>query len=186
MNARRAPLTVSAKLRQAVLERDGHACRYCGASGPDVALEADHVLAGRLGGLSVESNLVTACRPCNRSKGDRRVDGNHAVDPDPAPGRPVIGWEVESVLNALGLRPVDVEREAARLGNPMGTNVIYRWLRGNGPRLVSTKNMKAMLDAMSSLAGRDVSINEIMPVTWPEPPNAEKPPQAEAQGGEEG
>lgn len=59
-------------------------CHYCGrlgvvtwfrlASGRPSAWvhfehELDHVTPEALGGLSIASNLVLACRPCNRSKG---------------------------------------------------------------------------------------------------------------------
>lgn len=40
-----------------------------------LGLEFDHVIPESLGGLSVESNLVLACRPCNRSKGAKPAEG---------------------------------------------------------------------------------------------------------------
>lgn len=61
-------------VRAYVFARDGHACRYCGASGDGVVLEADHVIPTRLRGPNVCRNLVAACRPCNRSKGSHTVD----------------------------------------------------------------------------------------------------------------
>lgn len=81
-NTRRAPVTEDATwggyhspphIRAYVHARDGHACRYCGASGEGVVLETDHILPARLGGDNVCSNLATACRPCNRSKGGHTV-----------------------------------------------------------------------------------------------------------------
>ena len=56
------------KHRHAVYERDGWACRYCGAS---QALSLDHVIPPRLGGNHEPGNLVTACRSCNSRKGSR-------------------------------------------------------------------------------------------------------------------
>lgn len=55
------------RLRSAVFARDDYTCQYCGDRG--VRLECDHVVPVSAGGLSIESNLVTACRPCNRAKG---------------------------------------------------------------------------------------------------------------------
>lgn len=55
------------ELRQEVLDRDGHECVYCG----DSANTVDHVFPRVQGGLTVERNLVAACRPCNSSKGGR-------------------------------------------------------------------------------------------------------------------
>ncbi len=58
-------------MRALVLRRDGYACRYCAdTSGP---IECDHVLAVANGGITDPSNLVAACRDCNRRKGRRLV-----------------------------------------------------------------------------------------------------------------
>ena len=51
-----------------IFARDGFACRYCGAKGPHVELEVDHVQPVSRGGTDHPLNLVTACRPCNRGK----------------------------------------------------------------------------------------------------------------------
>ena len=55
-------------LRLRVFVRDGFACTYCGSNSD---LHCDHVFPRSRGGLDVESNLVTACGPCNLSKGAR-------------------------------------------------------------------------------------------------------------------
>jgi HNH endonuclease len=54
-------------LRISVLDRDGSLCVYCGSEANTV----DHVIPKSLGGLTVERNLVAACRSCNSSKGGR-------------------------------------------------------------------------------------------------------------------
>lgn len=51
-----------------VFVRDGFKCVYCGATS---ALTIDHVVPVSCGGRNDPSNLVTACRPCNSSKGAR-------------------------------------------------------------------------------------------------------------------
>lgn len=58
-------------LRASVFTRDDYTCRYCGRRGGK--LECDHVVPMSRGGETVESNLVTACRPCNRSKGSKEL-----------------------------------------------------------------------------------------------------------------
>lgn len=72
-----------------VLERDGHACRYCGASGEGILFEPDHVVPIRLGGATAIANLVTSCRPCNRDKGGHTVacwqDGKPCIATIPFP-----------------------------------------------------------------------------------------------------
>jgi hypothetical protein len=56
-----------AALRDAVLSRDEYECVYCG----EIANTVDHVFPKIQGGLTVEHNLVAACRPCNSKKGGR-------------------------------------------------------------------------------------------------------------------
>jgi hypothetical protein len=56
---------VPAAMRDAILRRDHHECRKCGADSP---LEIDHIIPISAGGESVESNLQVLCRRCNRAK----------------------------------------------------------------------------------------------------------------------
>lgn len=60
------PLTP--KERFTILLRDGFACVYCGARSPEARLHVDHVIPRAKGGDNHESNLVTACEPCNQGK----------------------------------------------------------------------------------------------------------------------
>lgn len=59
-------MSVTKRTRFEVLRRDGHTCRYCGATAPDATLTVDHVLPVALGGTDGPENLVTACRDCIR------------------------------------------------------------------------------------------------------------------------
>src|SRR5258708_5288946 len=58
-------------VRSIVLERDGHACVYCGA---DKSLEGDHIVPLSQGGSNALTNLATACRPCNLSKASSTLE----------------------------------------------------------------------------------------------------------------
>ena len=49
-----------------VYKRDGYRCRYCGREGP---LTVDHIDLWEDGGATVEQNLVSACRRCNKTRG---------------------------------------------------------------------------------------------------------------------
>lgn len=62
---------LSRKLRFEILRRDGHRCRYCGATKDEVRLEVDHIHPRSRGGDDDPDNLVTACFDCNRGKRDR-------------------------------------------------------------------------------------------------------------------
>lgn len=60
----RAPIPDT--IRAAVLERDGHRCVECGATGD---LTLDHIYPWSLGGPDTPENLRVLCRPCNSRKG---------------------------------------------------------------------------------------------------------------------
>jgi len=70
------------RLSTAVIQRDGHTCRYCGG----VATTADHVVPGLPLSylLAVPALAVATCRPCNSSKRD--TDLVHCCE-QPCPGR---------------------------------------------------------------------------------------------------
>jgi 5-methylcytosine-specific restriction endonuclease McrA len=85
---REVPLT-----RRAVLDRDRHACAYCGTRADTI----DHVRPRSRGGQHVWSNVVAACARCNHRKGNRLLAelGWHL---DSSPTQPpatvavVLGW----------------------------------------------------------------------------------------------
>ncbi len=63
---------MTSKLRQKIKERDGFACKRCGASvrrEPNLLLEIDHIIPLSRGGMTTENNLQTLCWRCNRKKG---------------------------------------------------------------------------------------------------------------------
>lgn len=67
-------MAVSKRLRHEILRRDRFACRYCGATAPDVKLTVDHVIPVALGGDDSPSNLVAACVDCNAGKSSAPID----------------------------------------------------------------------------------------------------------------
>lgn len=54
--------------RQNIFKRDDFTCQYCGTK---KHLTIDHVLPRARGGSSNWNNLLTACKNCNATKGDR-------------------------------------------------------------------------------------------------------------------
>lgn len=68
----RPPLGDWLSLRQQVFQRDKFRCQYCGRSGGK--LECDHVVPIARGGSNALSNLVTACKDCNRDKKARPLE----------------------------------------------------------------------------------------------------------------
>ncbi len=55
------------KIRQRILNRDGHTCQACGMDGNSV----DHIVPRSAGGTDEDWNLQTLCTSCNSSKGGR-------------------------------------------------------------------------------------------------------------------
>jgi chemotaxis regulatin CheY-phosphate phosphatase CheZ len=53
------------RFRQQIFDAWQHQCAYCG----DAADTLDHVKPRHKGGATVTTNLVPACKPCNRKKG---------------------------------------------------------------------------------------------------------------------
>lgn len=74
--------------RKAVLARDSWTCQYCGHRA--MGLTVDHVIPRSRGGPSEWDNIVAACAPCNRRKGNRTPHearmhpANHPKAPGPA------------------------------------------------------------------------------------------------------
>jgi 5-methylcytosine-specific restriction endonuclease McrA len=51
-----------------------YTCQYCGGQPGRSDLTIDHVMPRSRGGATTWENVVTACGPCNRRKGDRTPD----------------------------------------------------------------------------------------------------------------
>ncbi len=66
---RKSQRQIDANVSWAVFRRDGYRCRYCGKN--DVPLTVDHVVTWESGGPSVQENLLSACKKCNRTRGSR-------------------------------------------------------------------------------------------------------------------
>lgn len=65
---------IAPKLRDVILERDGHKCLRCGAVDD---LTVDHIFPRSIGGRHEPANLRTLCRPCNSA---RPVAGQGLID----------------------------------------------------------------------------------------------------------
>lgn len=61
--------------RRTVLARDHYTCQYCGIQPGKAHLTIDHILPRSRGGETTWENVVTACGPCNRHKGNRTPEG---------------------------------------------------------------------------------------------------------------
>lgn len=59
--------------RRALIKRDGHRCKVCGAT---CDLTIDHIVPRSRGGSNRLENLRLLCEPCNQDKGDRLDPGS--------------------------------------------------------------------------------------------------------------
>ncbi|HLI58946.1 MAG TPA: HNH endonuclease [Solirubrobacteraceae bacterium] len=57
----------------ALIERDGAACVWCGRAPWRTDLTAEHIVPRSRGGRSTPENLTVACRACNKRRGTRPV-----------------------------------------------------------------------------------------------------------------
>jgi hypothetical protein len=69
---RKSQRRIEQKVSWEVFKRDGYQCRYCGADG--VPLTVDHLVLWEEGGPSIPENLVSACKPCNQTRGSMPYD----------------------------------------------------------------------------------------------------------------
>lgn len=60
--------------RRIVFCRDGWRCQYCGINLERLEATIDHVVPVSRGGESNWKNCVTACKPCNRKKGNTSLE----------------------------------------------------------------------------------------------------------------
>lgn len=71
---RNVPVRVQIFTRTNVYNRDGYKCQYCGVKYSHNDLTLDHVFPQSKGGKNTFENVVAACQPCNRLKGDRLLE----------------------------------------------------------------------------------------------------------------
>ncbi len=65
---------ISGAIQQKMWMRDGLLCLFCGREMGDVSLTVDHFMPLELGGENDETNYITACRKCNKRKGNRHPE----------------------------------------------------------------------------------------------------------------
>ena len=61
MNKRTRVVSIPTRVKRQVEERDHGLCIFCGAPGKGEA----HFISRAQGGLGIEENLITVCRPCH-------------------------------------------------------------------------------------------------------------------------
>ena len=67
------------QIREYVLQRDNRTCQYCGRT--KGRMELDHIVPESRGGPYRTSNLVTACRKCNKDKDNKNIEDFLAKHP---------------------------------------------------------------------------------------------------------
>jgi len=64
---RKSQRVIDQRVMWKVFERDHYLCRYCGRTG--IPLTVDHIVLWEDGGPTIEENLVTSCKNCNKARG---------------------------------------------------------------------------------------------------------------------
>lgn len=67
---RKCMAAISGAVQQRVWARDNFSCMYCSGKMGETQLTVDHWIPLELGGGNNVTNLVSACRRCNKVKGD--------------------------------------------------------------------------------------------------------------------
>ncbi len=107
-------------VRFEVFKRDSFTCQYCGAKSPDVVLEVDHITPVAEGGDNDILNLVTACRPCNAGKSDRRLSDATAIDVRRAQIEELEGRRQQlEMLHEWHVSLIDIDAQAVTLAGDL-------------------------------------------------------------------
>ena len=73
-----------------------------------------------------------------------------------------IRWKLKAFMDERGIKPLDVEREAIRLGYDIGKNVIYRVATAGGPKRIDRTTLVAVIAALRSITNESVEIDDVM------------------------
>ena len=73
-----------------------------------------------------------------------------------------IAWKLVTLMRQYGLRPLDIEREAIRLGYPIGKNVIYRIATEDGPQRIDRTTLTAIVAAIRSLTNSGLGVGDVL------------------------
>lgn len=65
---RKSQRQIDQRISWKVFQRDNYTCRYCGKTG--IPLTVDHLVLWEEGGCSIEENLLTSCKKCNKTRGN--------------------------------------------------------------------------------------------------------------------
>lgn len=69
---RKTQRQIDSYLQWAVFQRDNYHCRYCGRTG--IPLTVDHIDLWEEGGAAIAGNLLSACRQCNKDRGNMHYE----------------------------------------------------------------------------------------------------------------
>jgi hypothetical protein len=67
---RKVRYEVSGHVQQKIWRADGYKCYYCSRQMGEVQLSIDHFIPLEAGGANDQSNYLSACRKCNKDKGN--------------------------------------------------------------------------------------------------------------------
>jgi hypothetical protein len=71
-------------------------------------------------------------------------------------------WKLRRYIEERGISPAELEREIIRLGYNWGAKTIYRFVRDDGPVNANRDTLAALIEALRSLTGRKVNIQDLL------------------------
>lgn len=71
-------------------------------------------------------------------------------------------WKLKEFMDEQGIAPLEIEREAIRLGYDIGKNVIYRLATVEGPQRFDRGSLVAIISALRSLTSRPIKIADLL------------------------
>jgi len=108
---RKTTRQIEQRVSWAVYRRDNYTCRYCGRN--DVPLTVDHLILWKDGGPSIEKNLITSCKKCNKTRGDMKyVDWLESPEYAKVSKELSMSYRIknEDLVNSLSRIPIRVHK----------------------------------------------------------------------------
>lgn len=71
-------------------------------------------------------------------------------------------WHLRDLMKRYDIAPLDIEREAIRLGYNIGKNVIYRLATHDGPQRFDRSSLLAIVAALRSLTKKPIQVGDLL------------------------
>lgn len=132
-------MTFPTHVRESVMRRDGHQCRYCGDANRD-SLQIDHVIPQSF--TQGPNNAQVLCKKCNEEKGDRF----------PRPEEIRQNQERQAAWISDEMETVTAEYQAMVMSHPLVAVAMSVWLAIAADRRVSDEPPRRFAEVVFRLS----------------------------------